>query len=210
MFRRHPVLTFFTLAYLAVVAWVTLGPQPLDDSADSLLWRFLDLFERHEVTSWITYDRVEFTANILMFLPIGLFFLLLLGRRRWWLAILFGFFLTVVIETAQLFIPGRVSDIRDIESNTIGAVIGVLVGLLLTWGKARRLKFERLARENRARENTDTQQPRPVQATTRPTTQHMQRASGPGERAISPAELAVRALNSGDAPTHPYPTVQYH
>jgi glycopeptide antibiotics resistance protein len=144
MLHRHPILSLFTVAYLAFVGWVTLGPQPLDSKAESVLWRVLDVFQSHSASSWITYDTVEFTANIFMFLPIGLFFLLLFGRRFWWLAILFGFALTVGIETAQLFIPGRVSDIRDIESNTIGAILGVVVGLILTARKARRIRRSRV------------------------------------------------------------------
>jgi len=36
------------------------------------------------------------------------------------------------IETVQKAIPGRVSDDRDIAANTLGAVIGVLLGLVLT------------------------------------------------------------------------------
>jgi glycopeptide antibiotics resistance protein len=138
MFRRHPILSVFTLAYLGVVAWVTLGPQPLNAGDDGWLWRLLDFFGRHGATSWLTYDRVEFLANVAMFLPIGLFFLLLFGRRRWWLAILLGFLLTVTIETSQIFIPGRVSDIRDVISNTTGAIVGVLIGLLVTIGDSRR------------------------------------------------------------------------
>jgi glycopeptide antibiotics resistance protein len=138
MFRRHPILTAFTVAYLAVVGCLTLGPQPLNAGDDGWLWRLLDFFGRHDATAWLTYDRVEFLANVAMFLPIGLFFLLLLGRRRWWLAILLGFLLTVGIETSQIFIPGRVSDIRDVISNTTGAVVGVLAGLVVTAGEARR------------------------------------------------------------------------
>jgi len=140
MFRRHPVLSLFTLGYLGVVGWVTLGPQPFDEGSGGWLFRLLDFFQRHSVTDWITYDRLEFGANVAMFLPIGLFFLLLFGRRQWWLAILFGFALTVGIETAQLYIPGRVSDIRDVISNTAGAIVGVVFGLIVTAPKAHRLR----------------------------------------------------------------------
>ena len=41
--------------------------------------------------------------------------------------------MTSFIETAQRSIPGRVSDDRDIASNTLGAVIGVVLGLVLTF-----------------------------------------------------------------------------
>ncbi|MDF2444304.1 MAG: hypothetical protein JWR01_2507 [Subtercola sp.] len=150
MFRRHPVLTAFTVAYLGLVAWITLGPQPLDDRAEGLLYRALRVFGRHASTDWITYDRVEFIANIAMFVPVGLFLLLLLGRRQWWLAILIGFVMTVAIEVAQLGIPGRVSDLRDVVSNTSGATLGVLVGLVLTAGAARRIRREKARRSARA------------------------------------------------------------
>jgi glycopeptide antibiotics resistance protein len=141
MFRRHPILSTLTVAYLAVVGWVTLGPQPFDEHTGGWIYRLLDVFQAHTVTDWITYDRLEFISNIGMFMPIGLFFLLLLGRRRWWLAILCGFALTVGIESAQLFIPGRVSDIRDVISNTTGAIVGVVLGLILTAPAARRVRL---------------------------------------------------------------------
>lgn len=140
MFRRHPVLTALTLVYLGLVAWITLGPQPLDDQAQGVLYRALRVLGRHDATDWITYDRVEFAANVAMFLPIGVFLLLLFGRRQWWLAIILGFLMTVGIEVAQLALPGRVSDLRDVVSNTTGATLGVLVALLLTAGKARRIR----------------------------------------------------------------------
>lgn len=138
MLHRHPILGALTVVYLGVVCWVTLGPQPLDERSDSWLWRALSFFGRHDVTSWITYDRLEFAANMAMFLPVGLFFLLLFGRRLWWLAILLSFALTVGIEFVQLFLPNRVSDLRDILSNTSGATIGVFLGLALTARGARR------------------------------------------------------------------------
>jgi glycopeptide antibiotics resistance protein len=146
MFRRHPLLTLATFAYLGLVGWLTLGPQPLDASNDSWLFAALKIFSRHQATSFITYDRVEFGANIAMFVPVGVFFLLLFGRRAWFVAVVAGFVLTCAIEFTQLFLPGRVSDIRDIISNSTGALIGVLLALALTASKARKLRAARRAR----------------------------------------------------------------
>jgi glycopeptide antibiotics resistance protein len=140
MFRRHPVLSTLTVVYLGLVAMITLGPRPFDGRTESLVYRIVDVLARWETTAWITYERLEFGANVAMFVPIGVFFLLLLGRRRWWLAVLIAATLTVAIETAQLTIPGRVSDPRDLLANTSGAVAGVVVGLVLTAGSGRRTR----------------------------------------------------------------------
>lgn len=136
MFRHHPVLTAATVLYLGAVAWLTLGPQPVGLVRAGGVWQLLALFQRHTATAWIHYATVEFTANVLMFVPIGLFLLLLVGRRRWWVAILAGVLLSASIEIAQLGLPGRVSDIRDLASNSLGALLGVLAALLITWPAA--------------------------------------------------------------------------
>lgn len=140
MFRRHPVLSTLTVVYLGLVAMITLGPRPFDGRTESLVYRIVDVLARWETTAWITYERLEFGANVAMFVPIGVFFLLLLGRRQWWLAVLIAATLTVAIETAQLTIPGRVSDPRDLLANASGAVAGVVVGLVLTTGSGRRAR----------------------------------------------------------------------
>ncbi len=67
-----------------------------------------------------------------MFVPVGMFLVLLLGRSRWWLAIALGVGLSALIETAQAFLPTRVSDVRDIVHNGLGALVGVVVVLILT------------------------------------------------------------------------------
>lgn len=140
MFRRHPLLSLATFVYLAFVGWITLGPQPLDDANDAWLWRALRFFGRHDLTDWITYQRVEFAANVAMFVPIGMFFLLLFGRRLWFISVLAGAALTCAIEFVQLFMPDRVSDVSDLIANSIGTVIGVLFVLIVTAGAARRLR----------------------------------------------------------------------
>ena len=128
MIRSHPRLSVATAVYLAIVAMITLGPAPPSDS-EGWLFDILRVLGRSETTRWITYQRVEFTANIFMFFPIGMLARLLLpsGRRHGLVSIAFGVALTCTIEFVQKFIPGRVSDISDIVSNSIGTVLGVAI-----------------------------------------------------------------------------------
>ena len=142
MFRRHPVLAPLTLLYLAAVAWITLGPQPLDHSQTLWVVRICDFLQLHlqghlpRLASLITYDNVEFAANVVMFIPVGIFFVVLFGRKLWWLSLLICLAMTGFIESIQHVIPGRVPDVRDLVSNSLGGLIGVIVGLIfemLAW-----------------------------------------------------------------------------
>lgn len=153
MFRRHPILAPLTLIYLAIVAWLTLGPQPLDNRRQQ--WVVLLIREARTITRqhWprvadqITYSHVEFAANVAMFAPIGVFLVLLLGRRFWWAAVLICVAMTGAIETAQRYIPGRVSDVRDIVSNGLGGITGVVVALIVTIPAYRRERDRHRIRE---------------------------------------------------------------
>lgn len=138
--RSRPVLVPLTAAYLALVAWVTLGPQPLDPDESDFLHRLI-AHEREALAprfprfaGWLSYNHVEFAANIAMFVPAGVLFLLLVARRRrrWWVALLLGVAMSVAIESAQRVIPGRVSDIRDLIANSLGTLIGVVAALLVS------------------------------------------------------------------------------
>ena len=102
---------------------ITLSPEPYDRRIDGFLFRALRALHRHDGTAWITYSFVEGAANVAMFLPVGMFLVLLLGRSRWWLAIAIGVGLSALIETAQMFLPTRVSDVRDLLHNGLGALL---------------------------------------------------------------------------------------
>ncbi len=131
MLHRHPLLSLLTLAYLVVLGWLTLTPNPLGTQAD-LLTRVAARLQRYDDLSWVTFNKLEFGANIALFVPFGLFLLLLFGTRFWWVSILAGLALTSSIEWTQHFVPGRVPDERDILANTLGTILGVLVGVILT------------------------------------------------------------------------------
>ncbi|MBH0055255.1 MULTISPECIES: VanZ family protein [unclassified Salinibacterium] len=136
MFRRHPYLSAATFSYLAVVAWLTLSPQA-PDQRDGPLWQLAVFLDRFSATQWLTFNDLEFVANIALFVPLGLFFVLLVGKRRWWLALALAVVLTSGIEWVQQFIPSRVSDVRDIVSNSLGATIGVVVTLSVAAARER-------------------------------------------------------------------------
>jgi len=132
MFHRHPFLSLITFAYLGFVGMVTLTPSARAPIPVGLVVRVLEAFQRRGYLETLTIYRVEFLANIAMFVPIGVFLLLLVGAERWWLALFLPFFMTAFIETAQRGIPGRVSDPRDILANTLGGIAGVVLAMVLT------------------------------------------------------------------------------
>jgi len=136
MIRRRPVLSVVTLVYLLVVGCITLTPHPEDTDLNRFVRDVIEAVRRFPLTSWVTYLGVEFTANIVMFVPMGLLFTLLLGVRRWWLALLIGVFATCLIEGIQSFMPTRYSEVRDLVSNTLGTVVGI--GIVALTVRARR------------------------------------------------------------------------
>lgn len=149
MLHRHPVLSLLTGGYLAFLAWVTLTPQSYAAQHISIIYRVLDVFHRHGYLLSIDDTRLEFLANIALFVPVGMFLLLLFGTRLWWLAIGASFALTCAIELVQGSIPGRVSDERDLVANGLGAIIGVVIALVLTAPAAFRRRRRRRASATR-------------------------------------------------------------
>jgi glycopeptide antibiotics resistance protein len=139
--RRHPILSVVTLAYLGALAWLTLTPSDASERTFSLLHRIVRTLQSDARTEFLTYDRVEFMANVVLFVPMGVFVVLLLGRRLWWAGIFAGVLASCWIELAQgIWLSDRVSDPRDLVSNGLGTLLGVLLALLVTWPAAARLR----------------------------------------------------------------------
>ena len=150
MFRRHPILSVLTLAYLGALAWLTLTPSSTSERTFSLLQRLVRAFESNENTDFLTFDRVEFLANVVLFVPMGVFVVLLLGRKHWWAGIFAGILASCWIELAQgIWLSDRVSDPRDLVSNGLGTLLGVMLALLITWPAAYRLRQQSRARAAR-------------------------------------------------------------
>lgn len=74
----------------------------------------------------MTYDQLEWAANVILFIPFGLLIALML-RTRWWGLLAVGIVVaSTVIEVGQaLFLPGRVASFADILANVLGGAIGI-------------------------------------------------------------------------------------
>jgi VanZ family protein len=134
--HRHPFLGLLTLLYLGFVGLVTLTPGSDAPDYSALAARVLARLQRYPdldpLTSRLSVERIEFLANIGLFVPLGVFLLLLVGTRLWFVALMAGIVLTSMIEAVQKEIPGRVSDPRDVAANSIGMFVGVALALVLT------------------------------------------------------------------------------
>ena len=134
--RRHATLRraarWLTAGYLLTLTLIAFWPTPVDRGAAGSITRTLAVLHAQGVPDWVNYALVEFTANIALFLPVGLLGVVLLGSARWWMAILAGFAASSLIEVGQLvFLPDRFATPLDVLANTAGTALGALLALAL-------------------------------------------------------------------------------
>jgi len=135
------------LLYAAAVTAIAFHAAPVDRGSRAGLVALLARLHAVGLPPWVDYGTVEFSANVVYFVPLGLLVVLLAGGGSWRLATALGFGVSVVIEVAQdLFLPARVASVDDVLSNTAGACLGALLGVLtLAWMARRRMRTVPLA-----------------------------------------------------------------
>jgi glycopeptide antibiotics resistance protein len=107
-------------------------PTPIDRGYESTITKLLDILHKYGIPGWFGYHKLEFSANIVMFIPLGFLVTMLLSQRFWWLALVICPSMSIGIEVTQaLFLSARFATVSDVVSNSIGAVIGILVAISL-------------------------------------------------------------------------------
>jgi len=130
----------YTLAPLPSKEWCA-RPHPGLIELDPTLY-FRDMWQMHLAgQSWASiaasWTTVQMALNIVLFIPLGIIL-----RHLWklgiWRTTAIGFGLSLLIELTQLTgnwftaaCPYRVADISDLILNTIGALLGALIALLV-------------------------------------------------------------------------------
>lgn len=121
---RDPRL--WLVAYAAILTAIALWPVPVDSEAQGFL-RWVE-----SVVPAATYGRVEFAANIALFVPLGFLLTLLLPTARH-LVLPVCFLVTVAIEVTQaLALDRRTPSVLDVIANTAGACVGIVIASLVS------------------------------------------------------------------------------
>lgn len=119
---RRAGLVAATVAYLAVVGYVTLTPDPSGWGPDTVIGRALSWLGLHGLPQ--AYAVAEAAANVAMFVPFGVLAWLWLRRR--WAALLLGVATSSAIELCQwAFLPSRYPSAQDVVMNSLGTLLGV-------------------------------------------------------------------------------------
>ena len=88
--------------------------------------------------AWLTDPRIEFLANVALFVPFGLLLAAVLRRDRWWWAVAGGFGYSLTAELLQwVFRPQRSGTVSDVVANTLGSLIGAGIAVLIVRRLAR-------------------------------------------------------------------------
>ena len=137
---RGHLAVFLLVAYLVTVAFIVLWPSPVDQHAHRTIARILARLQLLGAPKWIDYNLVETSANVVMFVPIGLLAGVQLREGLRWLAVPGAFVVSFLIELFQdTFLPGRFGTMQDVLANTHGAAIGlVILYALLEYRRARK------------------------------------------------------------------------
>ncbi|HEY8717681.1 VanZ family protein [Pengzhenrongella sp.] len=154
----------WALAGYAVVLTFVLGwPTPVDAPLHTTLLAALRWLHDQGLPSWIGYTEVEFSANISLFVPVGVLLTLALRREWWWVAVLAGFGFSTLAELAQgSLLPERFAMPRDVVANTLGTLLGSGLAVLISRRQARahqraahRITFERVSTAGAGRDPAD-------------------------------------------------------
>lgn len=137
--RSRRVALVLAVAYGLAVVLIGFWGTPVDARVQPLLARVIAAAQRRGAPSWFGYEMVESLANVAFFVPLGLLVVLLAGARWWWAGAGAGLVVSAAIETGQaLFLPARFATIDDVVANTMGAVVGSLLGVVVLAAAARR------------------------------------------------------------------------
>ena len=81
------------------------------------------------IPDWFDLPALEFTGNIVMFVPLGLLVALAVPRRSFALVLVAIPAFSGLLELSQaLLIPQRLGSLRDVLANTVGGYLGALLG----------------------------------------------------------------------------------
>ncbi|CAN7240517.1 VanZ family protein [Pseudarthrobacter oxydans] len=140
-FENCRLWRFVLIAMLVPLALIAFWPSPVDQPVQGQLAAVLNFLHRHGIPTWFNYTFVEASANVVLFVPVGVVSSLAFPSWPWWRIGVFGLLISCCMELGQLlFLHDRFPSPLDLVTNTSGAVIGAfLAAAALKTVQARRL-----------------------------------------------------------------------
>ncbi len=127
-FRRHRISGLLFFGYLTLLALFVFFPRPILESGDpSAVAEFLQSHASIFYKILYADTKIVAFANFFMLTPFVLIANTLYPATKKYMLASLGFSISLIIEMAQRFIPGRVSDIQDFYSNVVSVLIGLLI-----------------------------------------------------------------------------------
>ncbi|MDF2048849.1 VanZ family protein [Arthrobacter sp. Cr_A7] len=113
---------------LIALAFIAFWPSPVDEPVQEQLSKVLTILHSHGIPSWFNYKFVEASANIVLFIPLGLVGLLAFPEKPWWRIGAFALLISGCMELGQfLFLHNRFASPVDLVTNALGAILGALL-----------------------------------------------------------------------------------
>ena len=111
-----------------LLALIGFWPSPVDRPVQGEIAGALLLLHAHGIPGWINYAFVEASANVVLFIPVGIAATLAFPRRKWWQNAALGLLVSACMELGQLlFLSSRFASPLDIITNTAGFAAGTLM-----------------------------------------------------------------------------------
>lgn len=128
--RNSKLVRYLTVTYLVLVVYTSLHPFSQWRAPAQEVREFL-------IAPWPAYFTwADLALNVLAYVPVGVLITLLLmpmagARLAACYAVVAAIVLSLSIEIAQVFLPGRIPANADLLCNAIGALIGATLGFMV-------------------------------------------------------------------------------
>lgn len=121
--RDRRVAAWSLAVYGVMLALIAFWPVPVDRGTESVLR------DMTRAIPFLSHGVVEFCANVVLFVPLGVLLALTLRRPAWAMPI--ALIVTAAIEAGQaLFLAERTPSLGDVVANLAGAGLGIAAVLL--------------------------------------------------------------------------------
>jgi glycopeptide antibiotics resistance protein len=130
--RRHLLVLGTSAVYALALAAIAFWPTHVDRNVDVLDLPAARWVRELGLSPRAVYAVIEFSANITLFVPLGVLAMLLSARVTWRRAVLVGLVVSGGIEVVQAVArPERTANVSDVVANVVGAALGT--GVVMWW-----------------------------------------------------------------------------